>query len=110
MKTKTVTEVASLGDDDLEAVLAENDVVLAAFTADWCGTCQRMAPTLDALAATADAVVVTVDVETHLETAIEHGAQSAPSFVLFVDGRPVKRLRGSRTEATLRDLLARYER
>ena len=108
METQTVTEVASLGDDSLEEVVAENAVVLAEFAAEWCGSCRRMAPTLDALAATTDAVVVTVDVETNLEAAIEHGAQSAPTFVLFVEGRPVKRLRGGQTEQTLRDLIAQY--
>lgn len=56
-----------------------------------------------------DATVLTVDVETNLETAIEFGAQRTPSFVLSVDGRPVKQLRGGQDEATLRGLIARYE-
>lgn len=98
--------VRALGDDSLEAVVESTDVVLVEFTTDWCGTCDRMAPALDAIAADTDVAVVTVDVESHLETAIEHGAQQAPTFVCFVDGRPTKRLRGAQTESALRTLLA----
>jgi thioredoxin 1 len=100
--------VQTLGDADMETVLAENPVVLAEFAADWCGSCRQMEPILASLAADADAAVLVVDVETNLETAIEYGAQSAPTFVLFVDGRPVKTLRGAQDEATLRALLDRY--
>lgn len=102
------TSVVSLGDDDIETVVATGGVALVEFYAEWCGACQRMAPALDAVAADTDATVVTVDVETHLETAIEFGAQRAPTVVLFVDGDPVKHLRGAQDEQTLRDLVARY--
>ncbi|WP_206424434.1 hypothetical protein [Halorubrum sp. CSM-61] len=43
-----------------------------------------------------------------LETAIEFGAGSTPTFVPFVDGQPVERPRGGQNEQTLRDLIARY--
>jgi len=48
------------------------------------------------------------DTESNLETAINFGAQSAPTFVLFVDGQPVKQLRGGETEQSLRELIAAY--
>jgi thioredoxin 1 len=52
--------------------------------------------------------VLTIDIESHLETAIEFGAQSTPTFVLFADGQPVKQLRGAQTERSLRDLIRKY--
>lgn len=100
------TGVRELDDGSLGRITERNDVVLAEFATEWCGACRRMEPVLDSIASDTDAVVVKVDVERHLETAIEHGAQRAPTFVLFVDGRPAARLRGARTEATLRDRLA----
>lgn len=103
------SSVVSLGSGAIETVTESNDVVLAEFYADWCGTCTRLEPILDGIATDTAATVLTVDIETNLETAIEFGAQSTPSFVLFVGGRPVKQLRGDQTEATLRDLIARYE-
>lgn len=100
--------VLELDEGPLEDVIASNDVVLAEFVTEWCGACRRMEPVLDAIAADTDATVVTVDVESHLETAVEHGAQSTPTFVCFADGRPATRVRGAQTEAALRDLLDTY--
>lgn len=67
-----------------------------------------MKPVLEALAEDTEATILTIDIESNLETAIEFGAQSTPTFVLFVDGQPVKQLRGGQNEQTLRDLIARY--
>lgn len=100
--------VGSLGDGDLETAVEDSGATLVEFYTEWCGTCQRMKPVLDTLARDTDATTLTVDIESHLETAIEFGAQSTPTFVLFVDGQPVKQLRGGRTEQELRDLLAQF--
>lgn len=100
--------VVSLGDDDIEAIVEANDIVLVEFYTEWCGTCRRMEPVLETIDEDTDAKVLTVDIETRLETAIEFGAQSTPTFVLFVDGQPVKRLRGGQTVQSLRDLIKRF--
>lgn len=110
MATQTVEtdSVVSLGDDDLETVVGDSGVALVEFYTEWCGTCTRMEPVLETLADDTDATVVTIDIESNLETAIEFGAQSSPTFVLFADGQPVKQLRGGQTEQSLRELIARY--
>ncbi|GAA0657341.1 thioredoxin family protein [Salarchaeum japonicum] len=100
--------VTSLGENDLGTVIEDTGVTLVEFYTEWCGTCQRLKPVLGALAEDTDATVVTVDIESHLETAIEFGAQSTPTFVLFADGQPVKQLRGGQDEQTLRALVDRY--
>ncbi|WP_209309588.1 thioredoxin family protein [Haloarcula amylovorans] len=104
----TTDSVIPLGDDKIETVIENSDVALVEFYTEWCGTCQRMKPILETIAVDTDAAVVTIDIESHLETAIEFGAQSTPTFVLFVDGQPVKQLRGGQNEQSLRDLIARY--
>jgi len=63
---------------------------------------------LETLAGDTEATILTIDIESNLETAIDFGAQSTPTFVLFADGQPVKQLRGGQTEQTLRDLTAQY--
>lgn len=100
--------VVSLGDDDIEAIVEANDDVLVEFYTEWCGACEQMEPVLETIVEDTDAKVLTVDIESRLETAIEFGAQSTPTFVLFVDGQPVKRLRGGQTVQSLRDLINRY--
>ena len=110
MTTQTVEtdSVVSLGGDDIETVVEDSRVVLVEFYTEWCGTCKRMKPLLEILVEDTDATILTIDIESNLETAIEFGAQSTPTFVLFVDGQPVKQLRGGQNEQSLRDLIARY--
>ncbi|WP_436901710.1 thioredoxin family protein [Halovenus halobia] len=98
--------VVSLGDGDIETAVGDEEVALVEFYTEWCGSCQQMQPTLERIAAGTEATVLTVDVESHLETAIEYGAQSTPTFVLFADGRPVKQRKGAQSEQSLRDLIA----
>ncbi|WP_338739131.1 thioredoxin family protein [Haloplanus salilacus] len=107
-RTAETDGVISLGDDDIQAVVDDSSVALVEFYTEWCGTCERMEPILEELAGDTDATILTVDIESNLETAIEFGAQSTPTFVLFVDGQPVKRLRGGQNERILRDLIGQY--
>jgi thioredoxin 1 len=100
--------IVSLGDDDFETVVESTEITLVEFYTEWCGTCERMKPILQDIAADTAATVVTVDIERNLETAIEFGAQSTPTFILFADGRPVKQLKGGQTEQSLRDLISKY--
>ncbi|MCG1004855.1 MULTISPECIES: co-chaperone YbbN [Halobacterium] len=107
-QTAKTDSVGSLDDGDLETAVEDSGVTLVEFYTEWCGTCKRMEPVLETLAEDTDATVLTIDIESNLETAIEFGAQSTPTFVLFADGQPVKQLRGGQNEQALRDLIARY--
>lgn len=106
--TRDPGRVRTLGDDSFDAVVQSTDLVLVEFYTEWCGTCTQMQPLLESIGDSTEATVLTVDIEANLETAIEFGAQRTPTFVLFVEGRPVKQLTGSQTEATLRDLVDTY--
>ena len=100
--------VISLGDEDSDSVVGETDVTLVEFYTEWCGTCQQMKPMVETIAADTNAAVATINIESHLDIATESGAQSTPTFVLFVDGQPVKQLRGGQTEQSLRELIATH--
>jgi thioredoxin 1 len=107
-RTADTENVISVGDDDIEMLVEGSNIALVEFYTEWCGTCKRLKPVLEELARDTDATILTIDIESNLETAIEFGAQSAPTFVLFVDGQPVKQLRGGQNEQTLRDLIVQY--
>lgn len=70
-------------------VLGSNRVVLADFSAEWCGPCLVLKPTLHELADTfhGRAVVAAVDVDRCRELAVAYGVGSIPDVRLFVDGR-----------------------
>jgi thioredoxin 1 len=107
-RTANTENVISVGDDDIDMLVEGSNIALVEFYTEWCSTCKRLKPVLEELARDTDATILTIDIESNLETAIEFGAQSAPTFVLFVDGQPVKQLRGGQNEQTLRDLIAQY--
>ena len=84
-------------------VLGQSKPVLVDFYADWCGPCQAMAPTLDAIAnAQGDQLsVVKVDIEANKDLAMTYGVRSIPNLMLFRDGEVVANQVGVSSESQL---------
>jgi thioredoxin-like negative regulator of GroEL len=78
--------------EQLEALLAEHDLVLLEFYTNGCGICASLEPVLGNVARVTDATVVMVNAGDDLGLAGEHNVQSVPTLVLFKDGEPVERL------------------
>ena len=88
-------------------VLEADKPVLVDFTAAWCPPCRAMKPILDALDAERDDLdVVEVDVDESIDVAARYGVLSMPTFMLFIDGRPVQTLIGARPRRRLETDLA----
>lgn len=102
----TVTALSSATFD--EAVAASEVPVLVDFTAAWCSHCAQLDPVLHALAAEqADRLAVArVDIDADPDLAARHRVMSAPTIVLYVDGRPVHTIVGARSGARLLEDLA----
>ena len=96
------------GTADLDALVAENDVVLTDFYADWCGPCQMIEPIVERLAAETDAAVAKVDVDANQQLASAYGVRGVPTLVLFADGEQVEEIVGLQGEEQLRSLIERY--
>ncbi|RQH02538.1 thioredoxin family protein [Natrarchaeobius oligotrophus] len=96
------------GGDHLESVIDSHDVVLVDCYADWCGPCQMLEPTIDAIAAETDAAVAKVDVDRHQRLAQRLGARGVPTLVLYADGEPVDRRVGAQDRASLEALVERH--
>ncbi len=93
------------GRTDLEGIVADHDVVLVDFYADWCGPCQLLEPVVEQVAAETDGTVAKVDIDADQELAAEYGVRGVPTLLLFADGEPVERLVGMQEEARLRSLV-----
>ena len=64
---------------------------LAAFTATWCGPCQRAKPVVDQIEKAGLADVVRVDIDKQPDTARRYQVSSVPTFILYRVGKEVLR-------------------
>lgn len=78
MATVTVTE------DNIEALVMENDILLLDFWADWCGPCKMFAPIYEAASEThSDIVFGKIDTQQQQRLAAGAGIQSIPTVQVF---------------------------
>ena len=83
-------------------VLEADKPVLVDFWATWCPPCRTMSPILEKLADDRDDLkIVSVDVDTQQELAVEYGVLGMPTFMLFNHGAPIANLVGSRPRKRL---------
>ncbi|HZV03006.1 MAG TPA: thioredoxin [Planctomycetota bacterium] len=83
-----------INSDEFESTVIESGKpVLVDFTATWCGPCQRLAPTLEALSQELGekATFVKVDIDESPNLAEQYGVEGVPTLMLFKGGEPVDR-------------------
>jgi thioredoxin 1 len=96
-------------DFEREVILSELPV-LVEFGAEWCGPCKTVAPELQTLAheLQGKAKIVTIDIDRSPILSRQLGVQSVPTFVVFLQGRPVGGRVGALRKAELRAMLEPY--
>jgi len=98
----------SVNESNFEHVVLNSRLpVLVTAYADWCPSCRRVAPLVEALAEIIDgmAVVVKLNVDTAPQLAARLHTHSIPTFVVFRGGHEVARMVGVQTEQRLREAL-----
>lgn len=93
------------GQDHLQTVVSDYDLVLVDCYADWCGPCKMTEPIVEDVAAESDAAVAKVDIDRHQRIAQQLGVRSVPTFVLYEDGSVANRLVGAQDRSAFDRLL-----
>jgi thioredoxin 1 len=93
-------------EDHLQQLVADNDVVLVDFYADWCGPCKMLEPTVAEIAAETDAVVAKVDIDALQTLAKNEGVRSVPTLQFYANGEKGERFVGVQSKD---DLVAHIE-
>ncbi len=103
---RTFVATKELTADDFQSTVAENDIVLVDFWADWCGPCRMFAPTYEKVSDQhPDVVFGKVDTEAQQELAGAFAIRSIPTLMAFRDQVLVFNQAGALPESALKDLL-----
>ncbi len=103
-----MAEPLTVTDANFQAEVLDSSVpVLVDFWATWCSPCKMIAPIVEELAGEYDGRVkiTKLDVDANPVIPGQFGVMSIPTLLLFVGGKPEKRLVGYRPKASLKSEL-----
>ena len=101
------TKANFVNEDEFKQLLADNQLVVADYTATWCGPCRVVSPLIDKLATEYEnrAVVVKIDIDQNKDNAKTYGIRSIPAVLVFRDGELVESLFGSKSYETYSNIV-----
>ena len=88
-----------LQEDNLDAIVAGNDMVMVQYSASWCGNCRLMKPKFKRLSSENESVAfVIVDAEKLPNSRKLANVNNLPTFAAFKDGVLVNQLQTNKEE------------
>lgn len=88
--------IKQLDKSNFQQTITDNDVVLVDFYADWCGPCQALHPTLEALDKEFDgkAIISKINLDKNPELSQQFNVSSIPALFYFKNGEIVGKQSG----------------
>ena len=92
-----------LSENEFDGAVAQG-FTLIDFSAEWCGPCKALLPTIHKLATeyAGRMNVYSVDIDKTPSIALKNSVMSVPTLILFKQGKPVERVVGMASERDLR--------
>ncbi len=96
MESTTPITAQYVQESEFDQLLANEKLVVADYTATWCGPCRLISPLIDRLATeyAGRATVVKIDIDKNKDNAKKYGIRSIPAVLMFKDGELVENLVG----------------
>jgi thioredoxin 1 len=97
MMESVMANLSRITDENFqEEVMESNLPVLVDFGAEWCRPCKQLDPIVEELARDwqGQIKVLTLDIDSNIQTTMQMGVMSVPTLILFIDGKPVERIIG----------------
>ncbi|MEO0012995.1 MAG: thioredoxin [Cyanobacteriota bacterium] len=96
-----------VNESEFNQLLTDEKLVVADYTASWCGPCKVVAPLMDQLATEYRdrATVVKIDIDENKDNAKKYGIRSIPAVLVFRDGEMVESSFGSKPYETYSNIL-----
>lgn len=96
-----------LTEDNLQAIVKENDAVVVQFSATWCGNCRIMKPKFKKLASeNENTAFVIADAEKFPESRTLATVDNLPTFAVFKNGAFVDQVQTNKLDV-LKELVAK---
>ena len=106
-----MSKLLELDEAQFDKLLAvEGLVVVADFTAAWCGPCRLVAPVMEQLAEDywKRAAVAKIDVDASKPVAQRYGVRSIPAVIILKGGEEVERVAGAKSYDFYKELVDKH--